>query len=370
MKIQIQSQKVYRKWPFAILIGIIFLWSQFHCLKKPYGNDAERAEYLLQNYPLVDTHNDLPWTLRGKNIDLNLTSVPDVDTDLIRMQKGHLTAQIWSAYIPCESKNPVVETLEQIDLIKKMIAKNPELTYVDRAAKILSAFESKKIPSLIGIEGGHQIDSSLAVLRQYYDLGVRYMTLTHVCHTPWADSCAPEPVHDGLTDLGKDIVKEMNLLGMMVDISHVSHKVMQDVVQLSKAPLFASHSSAFALCPTTRNMPDEILEAMKVKDGVIMINFWPALISCSHTSTIDQVLDHIDHVRKVAGYQHVGFGGDFDGITEKTTGMEDVSSYPVLIHGMIKRGYSDDEITSIMGGNLIRVLKKTEKVAHQLQKHL
>jgi membrane dipeptidase len=326
---------------------------------------------LLNNFPIIDTHNDLPWHLRPhREESLNVTRVPDADTDLIRMKKGHLAGQIWSAYVPCDNNdnNVILQTLEQIDLIKRMIKQNKELVFVDHSNMILSTFAANKIPSLIGIEGGHQIDNSLAVLREYYDLGVRYMTITHVCHTKWADSCALEAVHNGLTDFGKDIIKEMNLLGMMVDISHVSHKVMADVVQLSKAPLFASHSSAYALCPTSRNMPDNIIRAMKEKDGVIMINFWSKLISCSQTSTIDQVLDHIDHVIKVAGPLHVGFGGDFDGITEKTTGMEDVSSYPVLIHGLIKKGYSDEVIINIMGGNLIRVLRKTEEVALQLKK--
>jgi membrane dipeptidase len=365
----------HRIWPsVALMLGAAFLLYQLSCCNgNAYTNEEERVQWLTTNFPIIDTHNDLPWALRSRRAgSLNMTELPKLDTDLIRMKKGHLTAQIWSAFIPCEEDynaraDYIIQTLEQIDIIKRLIAENDDLVFAERAKDIEPAFKKGKIPSLIGIEGGHQIDSSLAALRQFYALGVRYMTLTHVCHTPWADSCAPTPVHNGLTSFGKQIVIEMNRLGMMVDISHVSHKVMQDVVALSKAPLFASHSSSYALCPTTRNIPDEILEAMKVKDGVIMVNFWPALISCSHTATVDQVIEHFKHIAKVAGPEHIGFGGDFDGITEKTTGLEDVSTYPKLVKALVKSGFTDDQIIGIMGGNLIRVLKKTEQVAKEFR---
>jgi membrane dipeptidase len=202
----------------------------------------------------------------------------------------------------------------------------------------------------------------------YRDLGVLYMTLTHSCHTSWADSSSHPPVSNGLTSFGKEVVKEMNRIGMMVDISHVSHDVMRDVIKTSDAPLFASHSDAVGICNKTRNIPDFVLKEMASgRDGVIMINFWTVLVSCEHSATIEQVADHFDYIAKVAGVDHIGFGADLDGITEVATGLEDVSKYPDLLKILFKRGYSRKELVGFMSGNLLRVLKKTEDVAKFLR---
>jgi membrane dipeptidase len=230
---------------------------------------------LIKSHPVIDTHNDLPGRI-GFKPDMQMDSLPNFNTDLPRLRQGGVGGQFWSGYIPCRNDltkkfDYVIETLHQIDVIRRMIERNPDLEFVQTADEILPSFKRGRIASLIGLEGGHQIDDSLFVLRQFYNLGARYMTLTHSCNTNWADSSSDVPINNGLSEFGKAVVHEMNRLGMMVDISHVSHKVMRDVVQISKAPLFASHSSAFSLCRTERNMPDEIIEVMKEVDGVIMV---------------------------------------------------------------------------------------------------
>ncbi|KAJ2999851.1 dipeptidase 1 (renal) [Globomyces sp. JEL0801] len=362
---------------FAILaVSTLFdLWSVPTPFTPPFQdvtnlNSLERAKLLLKNHPLLDTHNDLPWSLRKKELFKGqVFELPSsFATDIQRMRSGGMGGQMWSAYVPCskdlkKKSDSIRETLEQIDLIKRMVTVNNDLEYAVTANDIRTSFAAGKIASLIGIEGGHQIDDSLDVLRIYFELGVRYMTLTHGCNTNWADSATDTPINNGLSVFGKQVVSEMNRLGMMVDISHVTHKVMRDVIAITKAPLFASHSSAHALCPTERNMPDDVIAAMKDLDGVIMINFWPSLITCKHTATIKDVADHIMHVIKIAGAQHVGFGGDYDGLDEYTAGMEDVTSYPYLVAELIDRGVSDDDLIGIIGGNLIRVLEKTELVS-------
>jgi membrane dipeptidase len=331
----------------------------------------ERVANLLKIHPIIDTHNDLPGRLKiieSMGGNLKIDSLPSGHTDLERLRQGGVGGQFWSGYIPCNKDlskkyDYISDTVNQIDLIRRMIEANPDLEYVEQADQIVDSFKRGKIASLIGLEGGHQIDDSLAALRQFYNLGARYMTLTHSCNTNWADSCSDIPKTRGLSLFGIRIIHEMNRLGMMVDISHVSHDVMKDVVKVSRAPLFASHSSAYTLCQTNRNIPDEILREMKSKDGVIMINFWSTLISCSREATLKQVADHIEHIASFIGAEHIGFGADYDGVDVLPEGLGNVSTYPALLVELAKRGFSDTELAGIMGNNLLRVMKKTEQIA-------
>lgn len=367
---------------FVILMALAGLSIIFNVFpfKEALPNDPlARALYLMDRHPLIDTHNDLPikitWSGK-KDLDIKNLDESVFATDISRMRKGKMGGQFWSGFVPCEDYQrwpggPVLFTLNQIDLIKRMTAANDDLQFATTAEGIRAAFKSGKIASLIGIEGGHQINGSLSVLRQYRELGVLYMTLTHACHTSWADSCAKEAIHNGLTDFGKEIVSEMNRIGMLVDISHVSHKVMSDVIETTKAPLFASHSDVYSLCNTTRNIPDFVLDAMGKLDGVIMINFWNALVTCSNKATLEDVANQMEYIRNRVGAKHVGIGADLDGIglADAAVGVADVSRYPFLLAELIKRGFSDEEVVGIMGENLLRVLQKTEDVATAVGQH-
>jgi membrane dipeptidase len=320
---------------------------------------------------VVDAHNDLPDVLsskfNGSLASVDLIHLNFTQTNIDKLIRGNVGCQIWSAYISCKSANPVQDTLRQIDIIKRMNVKYSNFLELGQTRRDIKRIRRNgKIASLIGIEGGHQINNDLNVLRQYYELGVIYMTLTHTCNTDWADSGMTEdlPVHNGLATFGKRVVKEMNRLGMLVDISHVSHKTMRDVVAITKAPLFFSHSAAHALCKySERNVPDDVLLSMKELDGVIMINFWPSLISCSPHANMSQVADHIEYIARLIGPEHIGIGADFDGVPFITEGLEDVSKYPNLFKLLSSRGFTRRELAGIMGGNFLRVLRKTEKVA-------
>ncbi|KAL9976697.1 hypothetical protein ACROYT_G014024 [Oculina patagonica] len=333
---------------------------------------AQRAEQILQETPLVDGHNDIPWQLR-KNYMNRLENVtldkdnPEFHTDIPRLRKGGVGAQFWSAYVSCRNqyKNSVRLFLEQMDVVMRMVEKYPkDFTFVTTAQGIKDAHKDGKIASLIGIEGGHAIDSSLDALRMMYELGGRYMTLTHSCHTPWIDSCTPKiPEHNGMTEFGKLVIKEMNRLGMFIDMSHISHKAMHDVLDVTKAPVIFSHSSAYALCKHPRNVPNDVLKRLPQNGGVVMVNFYNDYLTCNKTATLSDVADHIDHIKKIAGIDHVGLGGDYDGVPRVPEGLEDVSTYPKLIEELLRRGYSDEEANKVVGGNLITAMEKMEKVA-------
>ncbi|XP_065914858.1 dipeptidase 1-like isoform X2 [Dysidea avara] len=285
----------------------------------PYQHAVE----LLSKHPLIDGHDDLAEWLRGavKNhlsqVDLS-GHVNGSQADIPRLLKGKLGAQFWSAYMSCKSQylDATRTFIDQIDVIKRFVAQYPIFKYATSADELHNAFVTGHIASLIGVEGGHAIDSSLATLRQLYDLGVRYMTLTHTCDTPWADTCSipGPPRHGGLNDFGTRVVKEMNRLGMMVDISHVSATTMRVVLNTTLAPVIFSHSSAYALCDNPRNVPDDVLQQMPANGGVVMVNFYPNFINCSPNASLSQVADHIDHIKKMAGVDHVGIGSDFNGI--------------------------------------------------------
>ena len=378
---------------------------------------TEAARLLHQSALVVDAHNDLPWAMREKDgpnfrsIDLRKNQ-PALHTDIPRLKKGNVGVQFWSAWVPGDTRKKgtsIRETLLQIDTIYHLIEAYPE-TFVlcQSVAEIEAARKANKVASLIGLEGGYSIDNSLAVLRAYRKLGAVYMTLTHGETLDWADSATDKPKHQGLTPFGREVVLEMNRLGMMVDISHVSSDVMRQAIRVSKAPVIASHSSAFALANHPRNVPDDVLGMIRKQDGLIMVNFYsgfvvPEAVRITRdmferarklreqfpddrayqeamstyrkenpipAGTIHDVVDHIDHLVKVAGIDHVGLGSDFDGIPTCPKQLEDVSTYPFLTQELLNRGYPPEDIKKILGGNMMRVFKKVEQVAREMSRDL
>lgn len=371
------------------------------------------ARELLKKVILVDGHNDLPWAIRtdkkapGDVAAYDLTGAVSGQTDLKRLEKGGVGAQFWSVYIPGEIGSGYARTqLEQIDIARRVIERySQSFQLVGTAEEVRAARRQGRIASLLGMEGGHAIENSLGALRAYYDLGVRYMTLTHNVNLDWADSAAKPPQHGGLTKFGEDVVLEMNRIGMLVDLSHVSEDTMDDALRVSKAPVIFSHSSARAICDVPRNVPDSILKRLPENGGVVMVTFVagfidpavakiqvPAMAEIGRRSqgksaeeskkiaeevmaslklpktSIAMVANHIEHIRKVAGVKHIGIGGDYDGNTSWPVGMEDVSSYPLLFAELIRRGWSDEDLTLLAGENVLRALAQAEDVSRQLKK--
>ncbi len=368
----------------------------------PYRETALRV---LRETPLIDGHNDLPWTIRefaGRDVDkYDLTKTTPRMTDLDRLGKGMLGAQFWSVYIPGEIKDSGYARvqLEQIELARRMIAKYPDrLAFATGTADIRRAFHEHKIASLLGMEGGHAIENSLGALRAYYELGVRYMTLTHNVTLDWADAALDSAKHGGLTPFGKEVVREMNRLGMLVDISHVSPGVMSNALTVSAAPVIFSHSGARALVDHRRNVPDSILRRVPANGGVVMVPFVTSFVSkavfdhdtaearvvAQHPSdsalkawrathptpkaTLKDVADAIDHVRQVAGVDHVGIGSDFDGITDVVVGLEDVSKFPDLFTELARRGWTEADLRKLAGENLLRAFARAEAVSERLRR--
>jgi membrane dipeptidase len=387
-----------------------------------------RLDRVLTQTPLIDGHNDLPWAIRQRfggdlaKVDLAGDTAalpapsgsPPLMSDIPRLRRGRVGAQFWSVYIPVEAKGPqaVQETLEQIDLVKAMCARYPhDLAMAYTAADIRRLHRAGLIASLIGVEGGHQINDSLPVLRAYYDAGARYLTLTHSSNTAWADSATDMPQHHGLTPFGKEVVREMNRLGMLVDLAHVSEETMRAALAVTEAPVIYSHSSARALVDHPRDVSDEVLRLVARNGGIVMVNFateyvsearrrWGADRAAEQTRnnsppfgglyigqperaaaalkawdaahpkppvTIRDVADHIEHIRQVAGVDHVGLGSDFDGIPEAPTGLEGVDRFPALLQELERRGWSDAELAKVAGDNLLRVLSETEAVSARLR---
>ena len=359
---------------------------------------------------LIDGHNDLPWRLRD-NAESSFDSLDisqpqeELQTDIPRLRRGGVGAQFWSAFVPpetIETGGATLHALEQIDLIHRMVRRYPDtFEMASSADDIVRIHRDGRIASLIGLEGGHAIENSLDPLRMFHALGVRYMTLTHSRNLEWADSATDEARHGGLTQFGEQVVREMNRLGMLADISHVSPDAMRDALRVSRAPIIASHSSAYALAAHPRNVPDDVLRLVAENGGVIMVNFYPGFIDpeaarisqgmfaamrearAAHPDeagyreaerqwrqenpmprvTVHDVVDHIDHIVKVAGIDHVGLGSDFDGITQLPEQLEDVSCYPYITQELLNRGYSETDIHKILGGNVLRALRQAEQVA-------
>jgi membrane dipeptidase len=406
------------------------LWFASCAQAAPPGADYDaRLARVLAATPLIDGHNDLPWEIRTRfrnglaGVDLKADTAhlplpqpdsPPLMTDIPRLRAGLVGGQFWSVWVPVEMKGPVAvqTTLEQIDLVKAMAQRYPqdfEMAYT--AADVRRIHHAGRIACLIGIEGGHQINNSIAVLRQMHALGARYMTLTHVLTTDWADSATDEPLHHGLTPFGKDVVREMNRLGMLVDLSHVSPETMRSALEITQAPVIFSHSSARALVDHPRDVPDDVLALVAKNDGVVMVNFNPPYVSAARNRweadhaaerargssppygglyigqperaraalahweaehprpavTLADVADHIEHLRKVAGVSHVGLGSDFDGIDDTPQGLAGVDRYPALLAELMRRGWTDAEIAQLAGGNVLRVLSTAETVAAKLR---
>jgi membrane dipeptidase len=370
---------------------------------------SERAARVHSSGLLIDGHNDLPWELRTRG-DMAFTTIdlsrrlPFGQTDIPRLREGGLKAQFWSVYIPSEHPDPARTVIEQIDLVHRMIERHPnDLELALTAEDIERIVQEGRIASLIGIEGGVAIENNLALLRAFHRLGARYMTLTHNTTLDWADAATDEPKHRGLSEFGERVVREMNRLGMLVDLSHVSPATMADALRVSRAPVIFSHSSAHALCPVPRNVPDDILRRMPANGGVVMVNFYsgflvngareqihavteeiklknpnPADFQKAYAEwyegakavrgTIGTVVDHLDHMVKVAGVDHVGIGSDFDGINAWPVGLDSVADFPRITEELLRRGYSEADIHKILGGNVLRAFRKAGAVAAELRR--
>jgi membrane dipeptidase len=386
----------------------------------PDNSDAARrlahAKRLVERAPLIDGHNDIPWRMREQKprYDFDVFDLrqprPTFHTDIARLRAGGLGGQFWSVYVPgtLQGEAAVTATLEQIDAVQEMLRRYPDTFEAARtAADVERITKAGRIASMMGMEGGHSIDRSLAALRQFSRLGVGYMTLTHNVTLPWADAALDVAKNGGLTTFGEEVVHEMNRLGMLVDLSHVSPDTMRDALRVTEAPVIFSHSSARAICDVPRNVPDDVLAEVKKNGGVVMVSFVTGFTSPEGgpyylkrvaerarlrakpeanaaavdaameawdkanpgpKSTLSQVADHIDHIRKVAGVDHIGIGGDFDGMDTVIEGLEDVSKYPALFAELLRRGYSDEEVQKIAGRNVLRVMRGAEAVALRLQK--
>lgn len=352
---------------------------------RPPVNVTRQAHDVLASGMLLDGHNDLPWAMRekgGSSFDqLDIAQRQEkLHTDIPRLRAGGVKAQFWSVYVPAETAltgDALLKTLEQIDLVHRMVKRYPDVFEIAHTADDVERIaKAGRIASMMGVEGGHSIRGSLSVLRRFHDLGVRYMTLTHSKTIDWADSATDEPKSGGLSEFGEDVVREMNRIGMLVDLSHVSVETMNDALRVSRAPIIFSHSSTRELTDHPRNVPDSVLRKLPENGGVIMITFVPKYITPTAVlkqnpkarGSVHDVADHIEHAIQVAGVDHVGIGSDFDGIKSTPVELTDVSTYPVLVQELLNRGHSPEEIHKILGGNVLRVLRQAEKVAAQMQR--
>nr|XP_009858054.1 dipeptidase 1-like [Ciona intestinalis]XP_026689758.1 dipeptidase 1-like [Ciona intestinalis] len=340
-------------------------------------NGGDAAINILTEVPIIDGHNDWPYQLRRhlqnkiNDIDFMTQNFSELyngsHTDVPRMKIGKMGAQFWSCYCACAAggKDAVRLGIEQIDVVRRYTEANPLIfQFTTTADEIMAANKEGKIACLIGIEGGHMIDSSLAALRTLFNLGTRYMTLTHSCDTPWATAFNTNKT-TGLTSFGKLVVAEMNRLGMLVDLAHVSDMTMNDVFDVTTAPVIYSHSSARALCDHGRNVPDDILKRLAENKGILMVNFYNDYVTCSPKANISNVADHFDYVKNLIGADYLGMGADYDGVPRVPEGLEDVSTYPNLIRELLSRGWATDDLKKISGGNILRVMRAVEDVAKQ-----
>jgi membrane dipeptidase len=373
---------------------------------------ADRVAALLRSQPVIDGHNDLLWEARrrvGYDFDrLDVAGDCPTHTDLPRLRRGGVGGQFWSVFVPASlaGDDAVSATLEQVDAGHQLVARYAgELAFARTPEEVERAWKNGRIASMLGAEGGHSINSSLATLRMLHVLGVRYMTLTHNSNVPWADSATDEPAVGGLTRFGVEVVREMNRIGMLVDLSHVSPDTMRDALAATEVPVVFSHSSARAVCDSPRNVPDDVLETLRANNGVCMVTFvpmfvnpdaaaWRAELTSSAAgqgitpadadeysaftdewraknptpkATLEDVVRHVEHVREVAGVDHVGLGGDYDGTSTLPEGLEDVSGYPRLLAALAERGWSDADLGKLTSGNVLRVWRDAETGAHELQ---
>lgn len=333
---------------------------------------------------LFDGHNDLPWEIREKanssfdRLDIAVEQ-PSLHTDIPRLRQGGLKAQFWSVYVPAataESGDALQQTLHQISIVQEMVRRYPEtFELASTADDIERIVAAGRVGSMMGVEGGYSIEENLGNLQRLYDLGVRYMTLTHSRSLSWADSATDKPRANGLSDFGRGVIAEMNRLGMVVDLSHVSPQTMKAALEVTTAPVMFSHSSARAICDHPRNVPDDVLPLVKENGGVVMVNFFSEFIVPTEQlkadkrtrGTLHDVVDHIDHIVRMAGIDHVGIGSDYDGVPRLPEQMESVATYPLITQELLNRGYDQTSIHKILGGNILRVLRGVEERAQTLQ---
>jgi membrane dipeptidase len=414
--------KIHSLHGYTLLI-VAVSFAVFAGLRIVHGDDAkkpaerppivlsEAAKKLHSRSLVIDGHNDMPWEIRKQGnssfekMDISKPQ-PTLQTDIPRLRQGGVGAQFWSVWVPVEAGyrgEALATTLEQIDLVKKMVAHYPDTFEMAYTADDVDRIHGEgKIASLIGVEGGHCIEESLAVLEKLYNLGARYMTLTHTDSLSWADSATDKARNGGLTPFGEQVVRKMNELGMLVDLSHVSADTMRDALDVATSPVMFSHSSAYAVAEHPRNVPDDVLKRIKEKDGVVMVNFFSGYVVPEAVRTVAEemdlerkwrqvdklsddevskqvkrwkakhpyprgsihdVLDHIDHIAKVAGVEHVGIGSDYDGVSVLPKQLDDVSYFPYITQGLLDRGYTEEQIQGILGGNVMRVFREVEKAA-------
>ncbi len=402
-----------------LLVAFFYVPNSLFAESPVPGEYLERAREVLGEVPLIDGHNDVPWQYRAR-VNYNLDKLdfasdlstldPPMHTDINRLRKGLVGAQFWSVYVPVsyEGALSIQATKEQIDLVYRLNERYPDTFKLALTADdIERIFADGKISSLIGMEGGHSIENSLAVLRATYELGARYMTITHWRSLEWADAATDAPIAGGLTPFGEEVVREMNRLGMMVDLSHVAPSTMHAAFDVTEAPVIFSHSSAYEVCRHVRNVPDDVLKRVRENRGIVMVCFLGSFVSeelrlweearsaerrrlmREHRddrelverdmrswrernprpdATLEQVADHIDHIRDVIGVEYIGIGGDYDGTTSLPVGLGDVSTYPKLFVELLRRGYSDEDVARIAGLNMLRVMREVENVAARLQR--
>lgn len=407
----------YKRLCSVLLILTLFIGCASLSAQTDRDEYRQQAIEILESVPLFDGHNDVPWQYRNrvgyKFSELDFYDTTHLErpmhTDIPRLREGRVGAQWWSVYVSANIPEPdaVKQTMEQIDFVHRMVKKYPdhfEMAYT--ADDVERIFADGKIASLIGMEGGHSINNSLATLRMFYELGARYMTITHGRTLDWADAAGDTPRHDGLTEFGEEVIREMNRLGMMVDLSHVTPATMKDAIRVTEAPVMFSHSNARAISGHPRNVPDDVLQLLPEVDGLVMVTFvesftseelrryyaersgyqskieslyagQPDMIRQKMSewmeenempkSTLEQVADHIDHIRDQIGVDYIGIGGDYDGISSLPLGLEDVSTYPDLFAELLRRGYSEDDLKKIAGLNMLRVLRGAEEVSARLR---
>jgi len=395
-------------------LGMAFTAPTLAFAQAPTRAELARVDRILRDTPLIDGHNDLPWEIKSAHnndlaaVDLNSDTrqlTPALHTDIPRLRQGRLGAQFWSVYVPAALRglDATRATFEQIDLTRRMIARYPRaFEFADSADDIMRIHRARRIASMFGMEGGEAINNNLALLREFRAAGVLYMTLTHSTTNDWVDSATDAPRHGGLSPFGEDVIREMNRIGMLVDLSHVSADAMRDALRVSTAPVIFSHSSAFAITPHPRNVPDDVLRLVHENGGVVMVNFYPgftsnevwqwssnraaeearlkarnpgdpaavsaglvAWVGANPRPEIDLsvIADHIDHIAEVAGHGNVGIGSDFDGVPYLPQRLDGVEDYPALFVELARRGWSDADMAKLAGGNLLRALRQAERVA-------